>query len=57
LSWRSIRHITHLAHHSSGMNVEFTRPMTQYVVYATYLALSLFTKERDLFVKPPSTPS
>ncbi len=52
LSWCAIRHITHLAHHSNGTKPEFTRPMAQYVLGATYLALSLLSKEHDLFVKP-----
>jgi hypothetical protein len=52
LSWCAVRHITHSAHHSNGMKEEFTRPMAQYVLHATYLALSLMTKERDLFFKP-----
>ena len=34
------------------MKVEFTRPMAQHVLHATYLALSLLSEERDLFVKP-----
>jgi len=47
LSWCAIRHITHPAHHLNGMKAKFTRPMAQYVLHATYLALSLASKERD----------
>lgn len=52
LSWCAIRHITHSAHHPDGMKDEFSRSMAQYVLHATYLVLSLLSKESDLFVKP-----
>lgn len=52
LSLCAIRHITHSAHHSNGMNAKFERPMAQYVLGSTCLALSLMSKERELFVKP-----
>ncbi len=52
LSWCAIRHITHSAHHPDGIKDEFSRSMAQYVLHATYLALSLLSKESDLFVKP-----
>jgi hypothetical protein len=50
LSWCSIYHITHPAHHSNGISAQFTRPMAHYVLGATNLALSLLSKEHDLFV-------
>jgi len=52
LSWCSLPHFTHPAHHSNGMNAEFTRPMAQYVLGATCLALSLWSRQRDMLVKP-----
>jgi len=39
------------------MDVQFTRPMAQYVLHASYLALELLSKERDLFAKPVQAPS
>ena len=51
LSWCTIRQITHTTHHRNKMKAEFTRPMAQYVLGTTCLALSLASKERDLFSK------
>jgi hypothetical protein len=52
LSWCAIRHVTHAPHHPNSVKVEFTRPMAHYVLGATCLALSLASKERELFIKP-----
>lgn len=56
LSWGTARQITHATHHRNNMKSEFTRPMAQYVLGATCLALSLASKERELFVEPKSIP-
>jgi len=51
LSWGAVRQITHATHHRNNLKSQFTRPMAQYVLGATCLALSLASKERDLFVE------
>jgi hypothetical protein len=52
LSWGAVRQITHATHHRNSLKSEFTRPMAQYVLGATTLALSLASKEKDLFAAP-----
>jgi hypothetical protein len=52
LSWCAIRHIASSAHHSNGMQTEFIRPMAHYVLGTTCLALSLASRQHDLFIKP-----
>jgi hypothetical protein len=54
LNCGTLRHITHSAHHHNKMAAQFTRPMAQYVLHATYLVLELLSKERDLLAKPAS---
>lgn len=51
LSWCAIRQITHATHHRNSLKAEFTRSMAHYVLGATCLALSLASKERELFIK------
>lgn len=51
LAWASLRHITNASHHRNGTHSEFTRPMAQYILGATSLALDLAARERDIFVK------
>ncbi|MGH7098983.1 MAG: hypothetical protein ACREE4_15160, partial [Stellaceae bacterium] len=55
LSWCAIRQITHATHHRNSLKAEFTRSMAHYVLGATCLALSLASKERELFTKPSAS--
>ncbi|HTT80846.1 MAG TPA: hypothetical protein VMF86_14315 [Stellaceae bacterium] len=50
LSWFAVRHLTNPTHHANGMRADFNRPMAQYLLGATSLALSLASKERNLFI-------
>lgn len=62
LSWGAVRQITHATHHRNNLKSDFTRPMAQYVLSAASLALSLASREKDLFTvskgnSPTTTPS
>lgn len=59
LAWASVRQITNTSHHRNGSKASFTRPMAQFVLGATALALNLAARERDIFTKPekPAEPT
>jgi hypothetical protein len=53
LAWASIRQITNATHHRNRIHVAFTRPMAEFVLGATALALNLAGKEKDIFTRLP----
>jgi hypothetical protein len=52
VSWLATHLITNAGHHRNDLSTEFTRSMAQYILGATCLALSLASRERDLFKRP-----
>jgi hypothetical protein len=51
LAWASIRQIMNTSHHRNGVQIAFTRPMAQFVLGATALALDTAGKERSVFMR------